>query len=125
MTVSPSASLLQHEAFAELSDAGRQKLEQATQLLRFRIGQALCDGQLIPHQVLLIREGTARLLGEEGHTLITLGRMGPGAVVGLASLLRVQGCELVTAASDLEAWSLPDALVLDELCDDSEGRLAH
>ena len=113
MTVSPSASLLQHEAFAELSDAGRQKLEQATQLLRFRIGQALCDGQLIPHQVLLIREGTARLLGEEGHTLITLGRMGPGAVVGLASLLRVQGCELVTAASDLEAWSLPDALVLE------------
>ena len=30
MTVSPSASLLQHEAFAELSDAGRPKLEQAT-----------------------------------------------------------------------------------------------
>lgn len=112
MTVSPTASVLQHEAFAGLSPAGRERIEAQARLLQFRIGQALCEPGLIPHQMLVLQQGTARLLAQENEQLLTLGRLSAGAVVGLASLLRADGCEHVTAATDLEAWSIPDELVL-------------
>ena len=93
MTVSKTpGSLLQHEAFAGLSQLGQERLEAGAQLLRFRIGQSLLDDNLIPQTVLLMQQGVARLLGREQQTLVTLAKLGPGAFVGLASLLRAQGC---------------------------------
>ena len=39
--------------------------------------------------------------------------MEPGTIVGLASLLRAEPCEEISAATNVEAWSLPDSLIVD------------
>ena len=33
--------------------------------------------------------------------------MGPGSFIGLASLLRAEACEEVSAMEPLDAWSIP------------------
>ena len=52
-----------------------------------------------------------RLLGQHNGQLNTLAMLGPGTLVGQASLLRAEGCEEVSAATALEAWALPDRLI--------------
>ena len=39
--------------------------------------------------------------------------MGPGSFIGLASLLRAEACEAVTAATDVVAAAIPDQLVVE------------
>ena len=104
--------VIDHPAFAALSAAGRALLEQQATLHRFGLGTSLCNDSLIPAQILLIQTGTARLLVRDQGRLISADKLGPGSFVGLASLLRVEPCEEVSAASELEAWQLPDAVVL-------------
>ena len=113
MTVSPQPPQLAHPAFAGLSEAGQQRLAAALELVEFGIGQDLCSANLIPHRILMLEAGKARLLGRQHGQLSTLAAFGPGAVVGLASLLRAQGCEEVTASTPVRASAIPDALVLE------------
>jgi len=113
MTVSPHQPQLLHPAFAGLSGDGVQKLATGLQTLQFGIGQSLCSASHIPNRILLINSGRARLLGRENGKLCTLATLGPGAVVGLASMLRVEGCEEVSASSPVSAIAISDALVLE------------
>ncbi|MCP9942641.1 peptidase domain-containing ABC transporter [Cyanobium sp. ATX 6E8] len=108
----PAALLGSHPAFQALSPEGAAALASAASPRRFGAGQPLCHSSLIPSEILWISAGQARLLGRDQGRLTTLEKLGPGDVVGLASLLRVQACEEVSAASELEALALPDALVL-------------
>ena len=39
--------------------------------------------------------------------------MGPGSFIGLASLLRAEACETVTAATDVVAAAIPDQYVVE------------
>jgi subfamily B ATP-binding cassette protein HlyB/CyaB len=113
MTVSPQPPQLAHPAFANLSEAAQQRLANALELVEFGIGQNLCSAKLIPHRVLLLEAGKARLLGRQHGQLCTLATFGPGAAVGLASLLRAEGCEEVTASTPVRASAIPDALLLE------------
>ena len=113
MTVSPRQQLLAHPAFHQLSAEGQSRLDAGCERVSFRLGETLSHAGLVPHRVLVLESGRARLLGRERSQLLTLANLGPGAVVGLASLLRAEGCEDVTAASSIEAWALPDSLVLE------------
>lgn len=116
MTQALSNTLLSsHPAFASLSDAGRRLLESRCELRGFTTGQELCTADLIPSQVLLLAEGQARLLSRDGGRLCTVEKLAAGTFVGLASLLRAQPCEAVTAAGSLQAWVIPDELVLELL----------
>ncbi len=112
MTTSLSSSLLQHPAFAGLSEAGRQSLSSATSIFEFKLGQLLADPRVIPAQVLLIQSGEARLLARDAGKLISLARLGTGDFVGLASLLRASPCEEVSSAGELIAVAIPDEVVL-------------
>ena len=105
--------LRQLAAFAEVSEAWEARLKQSVELLRFRIGQPLSDGQALPSQVFLLLQGECRLLGDEQGRLATLMRMGPGSFIGLASLLRAEACETVTAATDVVAAAIPDQLIVE------------
>ena len=58
-------------------------------------------------------QGQCRLLGDEKGQLATLVRMGPGSFIGLASLLRAEACETVTASTELIAAAIPDHLVVE------------
>jgi subfamily B ATP-binding cassette protein HlyB/CyaB len=111
-TVSPSGLFASSSAFQALSHGGLAALKAEVAVRRFSAGQLLCRGDLIPSEILWISSGQARLLGRDQGRLVTLEKLGPGDLVGLASMLRVQACEEVSAADDLEALALPDALVL-------------
>lgn len=115
MTQTAAAPLRQHPALQQLSESAWERLDAQVQFLRFRIGQPLSSPEQLPSQILVVVQGQARLLVKADRELNTLARMGPGAVVGLASLLRAAPCEYVTASSELVAAALPDALVLELL----------
>ena len=92
MTQSPSLPFQQVPAFQTLSPEGLQRLEGSAQLLRYRLGQVLVSPAHLPAKVSLILEGSARLLGSEQGELATRDRLGPGAIVCLASLLPSHPC---------------------------------
>ncbi|MFM7313209.1 MAG: Crp/Fnr family transcriptional regulator [Cyanobium sp.] len=102
------AALAGHPAFRGLSPGRLEQLAQQFTARQFSIGQPLCHRSLVPGEVLLILEGEARLLVDERGRPATLVKLGPGDWVGLASLLRVKGCEEVAASSALQAVALPD-----------------
>lgn len=77
-------------------------------LLRFQIGQSLCDSNYLPGHILLIQTGTARLLGSNSGRLTTISKLESGQIVGVASLLSGEASEAVRAATEITAWSLPD-----------------
>ena len=100
-------------AFAGLSEPSHAQLKQNIELVRFRIGQPISEGEALPARVFLLIQGECRLLGNEQGRLATLARMGPGSFIGLASLLRAEACEAVTAATDVVAAAIPDQLVVE------------
>jgi len=110
---SASAALHDHPAFADLSADGRRALEASAQLHSFDTGHVLSQGDQIASTVLLLVAGQARLLSRDHGRLCTVEKLGPGAFVGLASVLRALACEEVSASGPLQAWALPDALVLE------------
>ena len=62
MTNAAAKALQEHPAFAGLSDAVLNAIQKDASLLDFQPGQPLSAGDVIPHQVLLILSGQARLL---------------------------------------------------------------
>ncbi len=109
--------------FDQLSERARERLLRLGQRRLYRLGQPLCHDTLIPSEVLLLLSGTARLLVRDGGAPRTAEKLGAGALVGLASLLRAAPCEEVAAASDVEVLALPDNLVLSLLAE--EGAFAR
>ncbi|MBD2718264.1 peptidase domain-containing ABC transporter [Synechococcus sp. FACHB-909] len=101
--------------FDGLSAAGHERLLAEARPCRFRVGEDLSSAGNIGDRVLVLLEGDARLLAERDGRPFTIERLGPGAVVGLASLLRAEGIEPVSAASDLLATAIPDAVMLELL----------
>ena len=101
------------DSFAELSEEGIRKLSSSCDLLRFRVGQPLTSATSIPTHALWILQGECRLLGNEKDRLATLARMGSGACVGLASMLRAAPCEAVTASTEVLAIAVEDKVIVE------------
>ena len=104
---------LTHDPLQRLSPRGQNAVRQRASLQSFAEGQRLSSADAIGDRVLLLVEGEARLLGERDGRPFTLERLGPGAVVGLASMLRAEPCEAVSAATPVLALAIPDALMLE------------
>ena len=112
MSVSAKVDLLlQLPAFQGCSRATVEKVSASIEVVRFSMGQALSTAGIIPDRVLLIVNGKARLLGNHNNQLNTLALLGAGNFVGLSSLLRAEGCEEVSASTDVEALALPDEMI--------------
>ena len=112
MTQTPAAVIGRHPAFRDLGESARQRLEKQARYVSFRVGQPLLDGRTLPAQVFVILQGEVRLLGMERGRLSSLARLGPGTVLGLASLLRGAPCENISAATEVVATTLPDEEVV-------------
>ena len=110
MTQTPSFPLLEHPAFRGLSDASASSLERGCNVLRFELGGQLCDPNDIPARILVILQGQARLVGRHNGRLTTVGKFGPGSVIGAASLLCGAPCENVIAAEEVIACAISDEL---------------
>ena len=54
MTQSPPFPLLKHPAFKGVSDAALTQLQDSTKLLRFELGQQLCEPDDIPARILVL-----------------------------------------------------------------------
>ncbi len=108
-------TLGQQVPFNLLLPPEQSRLLGAASLQRFEEGDPLSTDLAIGDKVLVILEGEARLLGQRGNRPFTLERLRAGSLVGLVSLLRVDACEQVTAATPILAAALPDALVLEWL----------
>jgi subfamily B ATP-binding cassette protein HlyB/CyaB len=113
-------SALATEPLALLSGRGLEQLRQGCRLCRFNEGQVLSSAEAIGDRVLLLLEGEARLLGERDGRPFTLERLRSGAIIGLASMLRAEACEQVSAATPLVAAAIPDALMLELLTAERE-----
>ena len=112
MTNAAATALQEHPAFAGLSQDVLNAIQQDSSLLDFQPGQPLSAGDQIPHQILLILSGQARLLVRHRQRTQTLRKAGPGELVGLASLVRAAGCEAVTASTPVQALAVTDRAVL-------------
>ena len=110
MTTSPPFPLLKHPAFKGLSDSGASRLRQGTKVLRFELGQQLVEPDDIPARVLVVLQGQARLVGRHNGRLTTVGKFGPGSVLGAASLLVGKPCENIVASQEVVACSISDEL---------------
>ena len=121
MTQAASHPLLRdHPAFVALSAPALRRLQETSSQRSYGPGQLLCSGALIPSELLLIVSGEARLLARSDGRLRTVTKLGPGELVGLASLLRASPCEEVSASLGVEVIALPDVLVL-ELLQNEQG----
>ncbi len=113
-------ALRAHAPFNQLSPSSNKLIEETVEVNRCDIGAQLIHRQTLPNKIYIILEGEVRLLGLHHGQPFTIGRMGAGAIVGLASLLRADPCEQVSAASNLVLASLTDATIL-ELYKSDEG----
>lgn len=75
---------------------------------RYSVGQPLLQADRLPHALLLVQEGTVRLLGHDRQQgPISLVKLGAGAALGWASLLRQEPCETAIAAEPCVVAALP------------------
>ena len=118
MTEVPSHPLLlRHPALIGLSNHLLQRFQAEVQMRRYEIGQPMSFAKQLPSELLLILEGSARLLAREGGRWLTVEKLVPGSWVGLASFLRAGGCEEVSAAEPVLAAAIPDWLAIELLGD--------
>ena len=110
MTQTPPSQLLEHPAFRGISEASAATLMSGCNVLRFELGGQLCEANDISARILVILRGQARLVGRQNGRLTTVGKFGPGSVIGAASLLCGSPCENVIAAEEVIACALSDQL---------------
>jgi len=113
-----------HPALNELPAHLGDRLQAEIVFRHYELGQSLSLDQQLPSELLLITEGSARLVARDQGHLLTVEKLGPGSWVGLASFLRTGGCEEVSAAGPLVAAAIPDTLAIDLIGDSSFYRKA-
>ena len=99
--------------FDQLPVSALETLADGCQMLRYRIGQPMLRRESMPYQLVVIIEGKGRLLGYDPYqkTPMTLELLQPGAVLGLAGLVRGVPCESAIASSEVTAITVPMASV--------------
>ncbi len=117
-----SIQLREIPPFKLLSEAAFIQLEKNSEFITYSIGQPLAKKENIQSSILFILDGTARLIGEDNKEIYTIGKLGPGSFVGLASLLRADGCEEVSAISKIHALSIPDYEIINLYNNEKEFR---
>ena len=95
--------------FEQLNSATLTQLSQKSQLLRYRMGQAIVMSEYMPHQISILYEGKARLLSYDKITQkpVTLELLEPGAIIGWLSLIRGVPCETAIASTESICLTFP------------------
>lgn len=108
-------------AFAKISDSALKSIGEDGELLKYKIGHPICNKKdIIPNKILIILSGEARLLDENKFKPSTISKLSSDSFIGLASLLRVQGCEFVVASSEVLVIAISDSLILKLYQDEKE-----
>ena len=96
--------------FDKLPPITLDELSRSIQPLRYHIGQPILRRETLPHQVAIIVEGQARLLGYDPRTQapITLALLKKGDIIGAAGLVRGVPCETAIASTEVTCLILPN-----------------
>tara|TARA_B100000579_G_scaffold437115_1_gene465241 strand:+ start:1472 stop:4390 length:2919 start_codon:yes stop_codon:yes gene_type:complete len=100
------------ELFKGISEKNSEYITQNSKLLTYKIGQPMSFKSIIQNQILIITEGTARLLSSSDENNITIAKSGPGSIIGLGSLLRVEACEEVIASIPTKVIAISDETII-------------
>lgn len=106
--------LIELDLFNSLDKEIVQNLCSDVELLEFSIGQVIIEKDIIPGKVLIVKEGEARLIGEIDDQITTLGKFGPGSILGLASILSGRCCENFISTGTLKAYSIDEKVILEQ-----------
>ena len=106
-------SLSKLEAFKDLNTEEINELEEKSKIFNYSIGQIIANQSIIQDPTLIILKGEARLLGKDKDNQFTIAKIGIGNFIGLASLLRVDGCENIICSTELKALAIPNKLLLE------------
>ena len=107
------------EAFSQISASNLREIEKNAEFLKYSLGQPICNKDVIPNKVLLIITGEGRLYHGSINQSSTITILSAGSFIGLISILRANGCEQVSASSDLLVMSIPDQLIIKIYQEDS------
>lgn len=107
-----SVQLRKFSAFSQVSPDALDEIYSHLNILKFRVGQALVESTLLPANVYLLLKGECRLVANDQGQLSTFAKIGPGSLIGLASLLRSEPCEDVSAVTEVIAIAFPDQLIV-------------
>ena len=102
-----------YSPFDNLTQQGNALLEQKIKIYKCNIGTKILQRGILPNRIFLLLKGEARILGINQKQPFTIDRIGAGSIVGLASLLRAEACEEVSASSELVIASIEDKDVLE------------
>ncbi|MFE4104760.1 peptidase domain-containing ABC transporter [Almyronema epifaneia] len=107
------------QRFRQLPETELVRLSAVAQPLRYRMGQPILRRETLPHQIAILLEGQARLLGYDPRTQepVTLKRLGKGELIGIAGLVRGIPCETVLASTEVTCLTLPAQAFLRSLED--------
>lgn len=100
--------------FNGLNASSRRRLSEQLQLLRYRVGQEILVRSGLPHQIIILYQGQARLLGYDPRTqmTITLKLLEAGEILGWTGLIRGVACEEAIASTEVIGFTLPAAKFL-------------
>ena len=101
------------EPFKNVAEDKLEKLEKNLEFYRFEVGQPICRRKNISNKIHFIITGSARLLGEQRGKPYTVAKLKPGSSIGIASLLRADPCEEVSAIDQTTTMAISDEDFLD------------
>jgi subfamily B ATP-binding cassette protein HlyB/CyaB len=121
----PAAELAASEPFDRLPTEWLERLAARSQRRQYRLGQVVLQGEALPQEVLVVRQGRLRMLAPDpaGAGMITIDRLQSGALAGWAGLVRQRPCEHLRASSAAEVLAVPAADFLAALA--AEPAFAH
>ena len=105
--------LRQFPAFKEISTNSEKCLQNNLNIQKFDIGRTLTESCVLPAQIYLLLQGNCRAFIKEQGRLTTLFRLGPGTFIGLASMLRAEPCEDISAATEVVVAAIPDQQIIE------------
>lgn len=118
--------LLKVKPFDLISKEGKILLLDNLNYKFHEIGERICRADELAYEVSYIVKGEARLLVQSAQkdSLLTIERIGPGALIGWVGLLRGSGCETVQVSKDTESISIPSEVFV-RLCSTEKDFYKH
>ena len=106
-------SLKKINAFDQISENSLNYIWENGKVIDFKEGWPISHQDQVGSNVYFILNGIARLIGRDNDEKITtICKLYAGDCVGLASIVRGEGCEEVSASTELRVFSLRDDQIL-------------
>ena len=109
ISTSYDSFLTEISPFNQLPSVTLARLTSQAQVYRYRVGQLILVRENMPAQVSVIVKGQVRLLGFDpfAQTPVTLKLLSPGAILGVAGLIRGVACEIAIACDECTCLNIP------------------